>query len=778
MADMRPNLASFTTADLSTRTIPSSGSCSLSLPSSSYGSRTNSFSGSNVAPAAGTSGRSDGSNTATESPPTTDCFQCKKRRIACDRGFPTCQKCAKKGLPCPGYKKPKIIWKVLKVPETRKFPGGKGEVGETKASKSTGVSVPPTRRNHRTTATVRNRTKAPLIDVGFTFKVEPRTQQTSNPATLEPSSQRKSTPSDDEEIETIPRHTDPYVGNVDHLSRDTLNYYHARICIAIEYFKPLRPGPNGLLAPSGKNPLGTLIAEGLSSPLLLNCMLSIAARHRVIIINTEAYTDVRREYDAGRVFTSALTYHGNAVRLLRERVSQHNYFDNPTAGRISEVSDMATVGVGMGKVSFPLTKQLWEDDSMMMVIMLLIYYDMIDGGQGDGNWRNHLEIGKWIIEQREARGLGMGMRGSDWGFIRDHMETFEAIGSSFTPSWRIPSQQVWLRPRPGEQPVYDACPPSPITPSGTPNWQPNTYAQMNPPRSIDDVVNAPEYLTDYPILLIPRGLWRCMHQIATLRREYAFLLNSNSNASMSMEEICNAHEYILACISAFKPSTWPTPPLPETACPIEFLALGALYQLSLHVYLHMSVTMPLSKSPLAVSYGITGQPQAPLTPRTSPSPDPLASDCSGSPPPDSSTVGLLSTLSSNLATHLRMISHGSPAFRSAIWPCMCAGIAAQTVPQVIFVRRYMGLLVRAMPCLGVLRGYEALERLWTKRAKKGRARRAGLGLNRWSKLAGMGTSRPEGLAEEEWDETLEGYEGGMEDWEEAVESFEGDWLVI
>lgn len=76
-----------------------------------------------------------------------------------------------------------------------------------------------------TTTTVRSRTKAPLIDVGFTFKVEPAVQQTSNPADFEHCSRRKSTPSDDEdEIETIPRCTDPYVGNVDHLSRDTLNY--------------------------------------------------------------------------------------------------------------------------------------------------------------------------------------------------------------------------------------------------------------------------------------------------------------------------------------------------------------------------------------------------------------------------------------------------------------------------------------------------------------------------------------------------------------------------
>lgn len=90
----------------------------------------------------------------------------------------------------------------------------------------------------------------------------------------------------------------------------------------------------------------------------------------------------------------------------------------------------------------------------------------------------------------------------------------------------------------------------------------------------------------------------------------------------------------------------------------------------------------------------------------------------------------------------------------------------------------MRVLASAMPCLGVTRGYEALERLWAKRAKEGRARRAKLGLNGWSKFAGVGTPEPEGLAEEEWDETLEGYEGGIEDWETAVDSFEGDWLVI
>lgn len=40
----------------------------------------------------------------------TDCFACKKRRITCDRQAPSCRKCAKKGIPCPGYERPKIVW--------------------------------------------------------------------------------------------------------------------------------------------------------------------------------------------------------------------------------------------------------------------------------------------------------------------------------------------------------------------------------------------------------------------------------------------------------------------------------------------------------------------------------------------------------------------------------------------------------------------------------------------------------------------------------------------
>lgn len=82
-------------------------------------------------------------------PPPTGCFACKKRRIFCDRGLPACHKCAKKGIKCPGYQKPKIIWKVLKtnqVPDNRKVTIDKNVVSKLE-SLASGASVAPTRKN-------------------------------------------------------------------------------------------------------------------------------------------------------------------------------------------------------------------------------------------------------------------------------------------------------------------------------------------------------------------------------------------------------------------------------------------------------------------------------------------------------------------------------------------------------------------------------------------------------------------------------------------------------
>jgi hypothetical protein len=41
--------------------------------------------------------------------PLADCPTCVRRRIRCDRGLPTCMKCAKKALECPGYG-PRLRW--------------------------------------------------------------------------------------------------------------------------------------------------------------------------------------------------------------------------------------------------------------------------------------------------------------------------------------------------------------------------------------------------------------------------------------------------------------------------------------------------------------------------------------------------------------------------------------------------------------------------------------------------------------------------------------------
>ncbi|KAF8469483.1 fungal-specific transcription factor domain-containing protein [Kalaharituber pfeilii] len=748
--------------------------------------------------------------TAEQSTPPTDCFACKKRRIACDRGLPTCQKCAKKGIPCPGYQKPKIIWKVHKsVPETRRPPAAVAEVPQS--LRATGPSVSTSRR----TTTIRNRSKLPLRDIGYTFKIDisaPTPSDRSDLASTDQSSQGSKSKSlspeanIDANVEVIPRTFDPYVGHIDYLSRSNIDYYHERICMCIEYFKPLRPTKTGLLAPSHDNPLVVVIAQAVESPLLLNCLLCVAARHRAITINTEHYVGVAREYDSLEVFMAALKYHSSALRLLQKWVSEQMELQNPTAGRIDEETETMVAGIGENKISLPKSKQMWEEDSMMMVMLLLVYYDAVDGGIGDGNWRNHLEVAKWVIEQREGHGLEMGAKGTNWGFVRDHIEIFDAFGATFTFAHRLASVHLWLQPRKGDHTVHDAAPLSPITPTG---YSPNgtmkecTNAIDYAPRSLEDIVNAPEYIDTYPVLLLPRALLRIMHQIAALRREKAQLDQLHIKTSydyfhvqgiaMSVGEIRSHHDYIYSCIRAFNPMIWPAPPYPGVITGEELHTISELHKLALHVYLHLSLTVPLSRIPIVP--GVTQHPTTPLSPGESPLPPlyptppnqkiPLhPPSLRPSPPsslPDTTSARILLTLSDQLIECLRRISPMSPAFRSAVWPCIVAGIAAQRIDQVVYLGYYMGNLIRGMPCMSVQRGGEALERLWRKRAKVARQMRRARGRQEFVYVTGVSPSGSVIDAsghEPQWDPLLEGYEGGVEDWEAVIEALEGEWLVI
>lgn len=40
-------------------------------------------------------------------PRSTGCFQCRKRKVRCDETWPGCERCAKHGVPCPGYRREK-----------------------------------------------------------------------------------------------------------------------------------------------------------------------------------------------------------------------------------------------------------------------------------------------------------------------------------------------------------------------------------------------------------------------------------------------------------------------------------------------------------------------------------------------------------------------------------------------------------------------------------------------------------------------------------------------
>ncbi|KAJ5918065.1 hypothetical protein N7454_010440 [Penicillium verhagenii] len=83
------------------------------------------------------------------------CSTCNKRRIKCDRAQPLCQKCAKKGLNCPGYGS-KLRWA-----------GGPAVRGDLK-----GLQTQATAQSLRVNKGLLSRVEAPDIDslCGFSFQ--------------------------------------------------------------------------------------------------------------------------------------------------------------------------------------------------------------------------------------------------------------------------------------------------------------------------------------------------------------------------------------------------------------------------------------------------------------------------------------------------------------------------------------------------------------------------------------------------------------------------------
>lgn len=75
----------------------------------------------------------------------TGCLQCRKRRVKCDEAWPSCQRCAKHGVPCPGYSREKsgLEFKDQTVVTARKAKasyGGKNALVVLKKSSSSSSS--------------------------------------------------------------------------------------------------------------------------------------------------------------------------------------------------------------------------------------------------------------------------------------------------------------------------------------------------------------------------------------------------------------------------------------------------------------------------------------------------------------------------------------------------------------------------------------------------------------------------------------------------------------
>lgn len=141
-----------------------------------------------------------------------------------------------------------------------------------------------------------------------------------------------------------------------------------------------------------------LISRAPQSELLMSTLLCVSARQRCL------HTDSETQKNA--MFIRALRYREKTIRLLRDQLAP------AITAPVTDVEENLAVN------QTPKVKDLTEEE-LLMVMVLLLFYELMDGGQGEGFWRAHLELAKWLLEKWEISGMTLN---KNMTFIRSIME--------------------------------------------------------------------------------------------------------------------------------------------------------------------------------------------------------------------------------------------------------------------------------------------------------------------------------------------------------------------
>ncbi|KAL5043774.1 hypothetical protein BDW71DRAFT_187343 [Aspergillus fruticulosus] len=333
------------------------------------------------------------------------CYTCRRRRIICDNGLPTCRKCRDAGKECLGYQKP-LVWVKGGVASRGKMMGR--SFGDAKTDKT------DARNNHQ-------ELDRPAAASGLPDSVEPSLSTniqhlpdekagSGEPGSTQIACQEAIMPVD--HVRTPWVLVDPLFQDSSRLTRFYINHFNQNLAEFLTLYSDV------------KNPFRDLIPLVRDSPVIAHSLAAMGALHYVILANGEFDPMPWPVESSSSSGISSPPKEGGPVELSalsrRSFTRAYEQFLGLKQRALHQLSR---------DISDPVLR---NDNKTLAAIMVLALMDAVESGRGA--WKYHLEGAKKLLQSREHDKPGQAQTMMDWldDFATDGCLVIQLMGSTLT----------------------------------------------------------------------------------------------------------------------------------------------------------------------------------------------------------------------------------------------------------------------------------------------------------------------------------------------------------
>ncbi|KAJ5439538.1 uncharacterized protein N7458_010536 [Penicillium daleae] len=591
---------------------------------------------------------------------TKGCYTCRRRRIICDNGLPTCRKCRDAGKECLGYQKP-LVWVKGGVASRgkmmgRSFDDVKKPDGDSKAEASTQANMCPATNTAGfgffSIAEQSSATSSPSSGAHTSPESESYVQEIVEHAAPESADGdiifgSSSTDEPDNRVVRVPRAAsadfvsapwglvDPLFKDMSQISRYYLFHYNQHMANDFVVYS------------QSKNPWRDIISLVGDSPLLAHGLCAMGALHYSLMSDSDSSP---MPWSSNNLLTSGSPLSPEDIETIvspagnrrpSSRAFQHFLeFKQRTLHQLSK------------DLSNPVMQ---KDDRTLAAIVVLALVDIFESGSGA--WSYHIEGAKKLLRDRPENNFGQGILDGLETFAIDGCLIMEIMGSTLA------------RPGALSKPFYSAA----MGPAMLKRLEETSW------------VGCPAYLLE--VIFFIHTLWYPDSEITTATPQPSAL-----PASMQPGQPLSLESYLalLQGIRDFDPVAW------------------AHHMQTSHFLSDLSTRVALAKSYQNAVYLYTSRV--------------LSRPREGYTPPWAD-VGLPadhSAVASDLLNQICSVPYSDPHFKCLIWPTFIAGAECRRTSHRPLVLEKLGALYQAVTSVNVQNAAWVLRLMWQKHDQKRR----------------------------------------------------------